>query len=249
MKKLLKGLGVGLFWLALWECAYLAVGKSILVPSPGEVASVLAGLCLEPKFWAAAFLSLWRVTAGFVLGVAAGGGLAVLTAVWPPASALLRPMIAVIRATPVASFIILALVWLKTGQVPAFTAFLIVLPLVWANVEKGIASADPALLEMASAYKMPPWTRLTKLWLPSVRPYLESAAITGLGMAWKAGVAAEVIVMPKNSIGSALHDAKIYLDTPGLFAWTLVVIALSMALERILLFAAAKGRGRAHAEA
>jgi len=248
MKRFLRALLAAAFWLAVWECAYLAVGKSILVPSPAEVAAVLWQLAAEPVFWLSAVKSLARVVAGFALGVVLGAGLAVATSASALVSALFRPVVAVIRATPVASFIILALVWLRTGQIPAFTSMLIVLPVVWANVSEGIASADPQLLEMARAYKMSRAAKFKDLWFPCVRPYLESAATTGLGMAWKAGIAAEVIVSPKNSIGAALYDSKIYLDTPGLFAWTLVVIALSMLLEYLLRKAASFGRRRAHAE-
>ena len=57
---------------------------------------------------------------------------------------------------------------------------------------------------------------------------------TGLGFAWKAGVAAEVIANTKMSIGAQIYDSKIYLDTLNLFSWTIVIIALSILLEKVV---------------
>ena len=248
MKALGKGFLTAIFWLAVWQCAHMAVDNSLLVPSPAQVAVKLAELAGERSFWLSSVMSLCRVVTGFLLGAAAGAVLAVLTGISSAADALLRPLIAVIRATPVASFIILALVWLKSGHIPSFTAMLIVLPLVWANVTKGIAAMDRGLLEMTEAFGMRPWAKLTGLWAPMVRPYFDAAAVTGLGMAWKAGIAAEVIVSARDSIGAAISDSKVYLDIPGLFAWTLVVIALSMLLEKLLEAVTKRKGGAAGAE-
>ena len=57
---------------------------------------------------------------------------------------------------------------------------------------------------------------------------------TAIGLAWKSGVAAEVLCLPKAAIGTQVYYSKIYLETPSLFAWTAVVIVLSMLLERIV---------------
>ena len=46
-------------------------------------------------------------------------------------------------------------------------------------------------------------------------------------------IAAEVLGRPARAIGSQIYDSKIYLETPDLFAWTLVVILLSVLLERL----------------
>ena len=147
---------------------------------------------------------------------------------------LLRPAMSVIKTAPVASFIILALVWLSGRFVPVLTAALIVLPLVWSNVHTGLRGCDRLLAEAAAAFKMPPGRRLLFLYLPSVLPYLSSAVCTGMGMAWKAGIAAEILCTPKAAIGSELYMSKIYFDTPALFAWTSVVIALSALIEALL---------------
>ena len=165
------------------------------------------------------------------------GQLAVLTVRFRAADVLLSPLLKIVRAAPVASFIILALVWIRTNTLPAFIAFLMVVPVVWGNVEKGIRETDAGLLEMAKVYRLGWWKTLVRVRIPSVMPYFLAAATTGLGFAWKSGIAAEVICRPAMSIGRQLQDAKVYLETPEVFAWTAVVVALSMVLEKGLLLA------------
>ena len=146
----------------------------------------------------------------------------------------LTPAAKVIRATPVASFIILLFVFAAKNHIPVITVFLMVLPVVWANVYEGIKGTDRKLLDMASVFHLKPGTVLGKIYVPQILPFFTAAVKTGIGLAWKAGIAAEVIVNPKYGIGSALHDSKVYLETTDLFAWTVVIIIISMILEKIL---------------
>ena len=140
-----------------------------------------------------------------------------------------------VKSTPVASFIILALIWLGRGILPAFISGLMVLPVVWANVSAGIAAQDPQLLELAKVYSFPRERVLRRITIPTVLPYFRSALSSALGLGWKAGIAAEVLTVPQNSIGKMIYESKLYLETTSLFAWTLTVILLSLVIERILL--------------
>lgn len=234
MKKAIRGVLIACAWLMLWALAARIVDKPLLLPGPLLTVRTLLGLVITADFWLSAGLTLLRVAAGFAFSVIVGGLLGVFCAFSEPARAFLTPLKRVLRATPVTSFIILVLLWLRTGAVPAFIAFLMVTPMIWENVETGIRKTDPALLEMARAYRLSGMKKAGEIYWPSVQPYLTSAATTGLGFAWKSGVAAEVIARPVNAIGSKLQDAKVYLETPELFAWTAVVVLLSMLLELVL---------------
>ncbi len=235
MKKTLKYIFIAAIWLGIWQVLASAVVKEeILLPDVPRVASALYELAGKSGFWKSVLYSLVRITAGFSAGTLAGIVLAALTSFFPAVRTFFSPVMSIIKATPVASFIILALVWLKSGNVPVFTSFLIVLPVVWANVATGISSTDAALLEMAHAFRMKPGKMLTKIYIPSARPYFSAAVKTGIGMAWKAGIAAEVICTPLNSIGGGIYNSKVYLDTPSLFAWTVAVVVLSIVLEKLL---------------
>jgi len=207
------------------------VGRQLLLPAPYVVLSNLRALVITPVFWQTALVSLARIFAGLLAGIALGTLLGVLTTAFRWADLLLSPAVKVVRATPVASFIILVLLWVESGRVPGVMSALMVLPVVWGNVSAGIRKTDPLLLELCSAYRFGAAKKLRLLYIPSVLPYFVSACNTSLGLAWKAGVAAEVLCLPRLAIGTRLYYSKLYLETPALFAWTLVVVALSFLVE------------------
>lgn len=221
-------------WLSIWVLLYRLVGQDVLLASPAQVIHTLARLVVTSEFWLSVGNSLLRVLMGFLLAVAVGSGLAVFTSFVPAARAFLVPAISIIKATPVASFIILALIWLHSDRVSIFIAFLMVLPIIWTNVAQGIAKTDQDLLEMARVFRFSRLKTLRFIYLPSVMPYFMAACMTGMGFAWKAGIAAEVLGVPRQSIGEHLYHAKIYLETSELFAWTAVVVVLSVLVEYVL---------------
>lgn len=224
---------VAAFWLIIWELLSLAAGKKVLLPSPVAVLMQLSQLVVTKSFWMSCGASLIRICSGLLCGAVAGTLVAVTCIRSKAVSALVSPVLSVVRATPVASFIILALVWLGRGRVPAFTSFLMVLPIMSSSVIIAIHGVDKQLLEMMRALDVPNRKILTKLYIPSVLPSFAGGFKTSLGLAWKAGVAAEVLCTPKYSIGTSLYESKIYLETAELFAWTATVIVLSMILEHM----------------
>lgn len=233
------------FWLGVWQVAYLAVGQDLLLASPGQVVSYLLRE-MDAVFFQCVGMTLVRTAAAYGLGIALGGALAVVSHAVPLAGMLIRPALTVVRATPVASFIILALVWLSAGAVPVLAGVLMVTPLVYANVSQGIDAADERLLEMARMFG---W-RSGKIWrrvlLPSAKGPFLAACEAGVGMCFKATIAAEVIGVPRAAMGTQLYQAKIYLETDGLMAWTVAVIVLSMAAERLLRGAFERRKQRVH---
>ncbi len=230
------GLLVVIFWIMTWGIASLSVGQELLIPSPQVVFGRLAVLLSSKPFYVTVLASMGRIMAGFLLAVAAGILLSVLTETVPFFKRLFAPLVGMIKATPVASFIILALVWLNSEGVVTFVSFLMVLPLVWGNLSQGIRTTDRDLLEMGRMYHFSRWKIIRYVYIPAVMPHFISAITTGIGFAWKSGIAAEVLGTPKGSVGQALYEAKIYLETPDLFAWTLVVIVLSLIIERGVLW-------------
>lgn len=232
------------FWTAVWYIAASKVGQDLVLPGPVSVLRTLADLCAKPAFWQAAFLTLLRVFGGFAAGVVIGTVLAALTSTSEIFDALFSPVIKIMRAVPVASFIILALLWIGKDNVPAFVAALIVIPVVWGAVCTAISETDKQLLEMAQAYHFGTFGTLRYVYIPSVLPSWLSSVVTTLGLAWKSGVAAEVLCLPKMSIGTQLYYSKIYLETPSLFAWTAVVLVLSFILEYAFKQAVKGGTGK-----
>ena len=226
------------FWLGVWQFGAWLIdlsmngrGNELLLPYPMTVAKTLLNLARTSHFWLSTGYSLGRIVAGMILGTLLGLLLAALTCFSPLADELLSPAIKVIRATPVASFILLVLLWVYRDWVPVVIAALMVLPVVWGNVSRGIRETDPQLLELARAYRFYRQKTIRLIYLPSLQPYLLSAVTTSMGLAWKSGAAAEILCLPKLSIGTQIYNTKYYFEVPELFAWTACVVTLSMLME------------------
>ena len=233
--KIIRRIIFAFIWLGIWQMIYLTVNKEILIVSPFHVVKRLWELCSESGFWLTVAGSIFKIMLGFFAALAAGSLLAWLTSASEAVYEFIYPVISIVKATPVASFIILALVWLKSFRIPSFIAFLIVLPVVWSNISQGIKNTDSKLLDMSKVFGFNFMKKVKLIYLPSVKPSIISAFTTGIGMAWKAGIAAEVLAKPINSIGGEIYNAKVYLETADLFAWTAVVIILSVIIEKLLM--------------
>lgn len=235
MKKKLIAAGAVIFWLAVWELAAVLVGKSVLLASPFEVVRRLAALIPESGFWQSVFFTAGCVLLGFFLGTAVGVLFAAAAGKLPWAERLLAPLISCVKSIPVASFTILALIWISSRNLSVLVSFLIAVPIVYSNLLEGIRSLDRGLSEMAELFRIPPLRRLVGVYLSQLLPYFRSAARLAIGLCWKSGVAAEVIGVPNGSIGERLYSSKIYLETADLFAWTIVVILVSLLCEKLFL--------------
>ena len=217
-----------LFWIVFWQGICILHPMPLFLPSPAAVAGRLSELYAEPDFWLSLAGSSGKILCGLFLGFIAGtaaGGISVRsrTAQW-----LLEPLAAGIRSIPVVSLIILLLISFSSRNLSIAIVFLIVFPVFYDAFRAGVNSQDRKLLEMADHYGVSGWKRFRYLTLPAAAPFLCSAGETAAGLSWKAGAAAEVIGMPARSIGAHLQQAKLYLDTPALFAWTIMLVLLSM---------------------
>ncbi len=230
-KKVFRWILPILFWIAVWEIAAWRVGNVLLFPNPRVVLRTLWELMKTEAFYNAVRRSLWNVLSGILGAIVFGILLAVVSHRFGFIRALLFPFMTVVKATPVASFIVLLLIWIGSAKVPSVITFLIVLPVVWTNLDEGLQRQDEKLLQVAQIYGFSAFKKLRLLTVPSVKPYFVSACRTSLGLAWKAGIAAEIIAMPRGSIGTSIGKAKQYLNTEEMFAWTLTVIVLSLLLE------------------
>ena len=223
------------FWLIVWQIAAAWLKQEILLPSPVSTFVRLFELVQELSFWQAILFSFVRIIGGFLLACICGVLFAMLSARFSLFEQLISPLITTIKAVPVASFIILTLIWISSKNLSVFIAFLIVLPVIYTSTLEGILHTDHKLLEMAHIFKIPFSRRLRFIYTPEVLPFFRAACSVSLGLCWKAGTAAEVIGIPSGSIGEKLYQAKIFFDTSDLFAWTFVIIFVSIAFEKLFL--------------
>ena len=234
-KKLLKYLGVLAFWMLVWKAASLLVGENLrlFLPPPEQVALRLCSLLGEGAFWSAVGATLLRIFLGFVLGAVGGVLCGLLTANSSVADALLSPVMKLVRAVPVVSFIILAFLFIHVDHLPVFISCLMVLPLVWQTTHDGLRRTDRALLEMAGVYRIGFWKTLLYIRFPGAMPGIITGCVSALGLAWKSGVAAEVLCTPELSMGHAIYAAKANLAFDEVYAVTLTIVLLSLGLEAL----------------
>ena len=228
------------FWLVVWQLAAMALRAAyphgeLLLASPVNVLLRLGQLAVTAAFWRTVAWSAIRIFGGFLLATVLAVALAALAAWKQWLRGLMAPLVAAVKTVPVASFIILALVWLNSQSLSLFISALMVFPPVYLNVLEGIGHTDRQLLEMARVFRVPVSRQLRGIYLPAVLPYFRSAVSLGLGLCWKSGAAAEVIGLPAGSIGEALYTAKVYFQTGDLFAWTAVIVTVSVIFERLFL--------------
>lgn len=237
-----------LFWVGLWWLIAAIFRKPLLLPTPAAVAKTLGQLMLTEKFWLTVLLSLFRISVGILLALVAGTLLALLTVKSPLCHHLFSPLLTLFKATPVASVIFLVLLWVGRERVPLFIAFVMALPIVWSNVREGLLQTDKRLLEMAQVFRLTEKQKLRYIRIPSLYPYFLAACRSAIALAWKAGIAAEVLCAPRLSIGTQIFEGKQYLLTNELFAWTLVVILISAGIEWGALALLARAQKSKHRE-
>ena len=222
--------------ICVWQFASMWLKQEILLASPVSVIKRLAELVVMADFWKSVAFSFGRIVLGFSLALILGTVLAALSSGFWIAEVLMEPLVMVIKATPVASFIILCLIWIPSRNLSVFISFLMVFPVVYTNILEGIRQTDKQILEMADSFGAGIGKKIQFVYLSQVMPYAATACKLGLGLCWKAGIAAEVIGIPAGSIGEKLYKAKVYLETPDLFAWTIVIIVVSVGFEKAFMF-------------
>lgn len=226
-----------IFALLIWQTAAVAVDQSILLVSPVDVALRMTTIWQVEGFASSIWFSFYHIAGGFLLALVSGILLAALSGRFKWVETAFWPFMITVKTVPVASFVVICLIWLSAQNLSVFISFLIVLPVVYGNVLQGIKSEDGKMLEVAEVFRMPMLRRILYIHMPQLKPFILSACATALGMSWKAGIAAEIIGTPDGSIGKQLYYAKIYLDTDDLLCWTVIIVIVSVAFEKLFMLA------------
>ncbi len=229
-----KKLLIALSWLLIWELMSRLAGLPFLLPGPLTTFQKMTEMWRKGFFWSSIAGSLLRVLLGFTLSLVIGTFLAIVCGRFSIADEFFSPIKSIFRSTPISSFIILVLLWLSVDATPVLIVFIAVMPIVWQDVYQGIRQTSAELLEMGRIYRFSKKDLIIHIYIPSIAPYFYSACASGIGFAWKSCIAAEVIARPVQSIGKNLQDAKVYLLTEELFAWTVTVVLISIGLEALM---------------
>ncbi|MCL2499762.1 MAG: ABC transporter permease subunit [Defluviitaleaceae bacterium] len=232
-----------LFWLLVWEAAAAWIGSTVILVPPRLAFARLFTLAQTAGFWLSIGTSMRRIMLGFLLALGAGVIIAVGASVSKIFKHLMLPFINVLNAMPLASFALMVLFLFGSRNLSIVVPFIMVMPIVFHNVYKGITNTDPKLLEMARVFDVPFWKRVYYIYAKSIMPYLLSAASIGIGFAWKSGISAELIGNASGTIGRELHSARNFFLMVDLYAWTIAIVLLSYAIDRAFRFIYEKWKG------
>ena len=225
---------VALFWLSLWIAAAMIVNNPLILPTPLETLLRLLALAGEVEFWKFTGLSILRVFIGIVIAIPAAWLSAALCSVSKTVNALFSPAVTLMKSTPVVSFILIAIFLVDRRVIPSAITFMMVFPVLFENISEGISQASRELLEMARVFGVSWFMKVARIYIPAVKPFFLSALTTSVGLAVKAGIAAEVVAYIPDSIGKRLSDAKSYMEPADLLAWTVVIITISLLIEKVV---------------
>ncbi|MGN1163879.1 MAG: ABC transporter permease [Candidatus Ornithospirochaeta sp.] len=224
-----------LFWILVWWLLSIAVGEKLFLPSPLDVVESLSKMSGTKDFWASISFSSSRIVCSYLLSFFLALVLGTLGGIWDVFDMFLSPLVKAMRSIPVASIVILALVWVKSRNLSVVVSVLVVFPILYESVSSGVRNTPSSLLEAAEVYRIRGWRKIRYIMAPSVFPYIVNGTRASLGLCWKSAVAAEVIGLPSSSVGARLYESKVYLLTADLFAWTVVIVAFASLFEKCAL--------------
>lgn len=239
-KKVLTSLAVLIFWLMIWQAASMAVSNDLLLPSPIYTAKRMIELATASEFYLFTALSLLRIFAGIIAAITLSLPISAICSKFKVADRVFAPAVILMKSTPVVSFILIAIFLVDRSLIPTIITFMMVFPVLYENLREGIRCTSGELIEMSSVFGISWVLRIKRIYLPAIKPFFYSAIYTSVGLAVKAGVAAEVIAYIPLSIGKELSDAKSYMEPADIFAWTAVIIVLSLVIEKLLRFVVSK---------
>lgn len=236
MKAVAAAGAVAAFWLAVWMLVAALVAQPLILPGPGAVALALLRLACDGGTWAILVGSGARILGGLALAAVCGGVLAGISSRSRAFARLVAPALSFVKATPVACVVVLLLIWLGSARVSIAAVFLMALPGVYFSLAEGLAQVDKPLEQMFRLHGVRGWRLFCAHTWREVLPFVLSCARAVIGMSWKAGVAAELIGMAVGTVGERIYQAKLLIETADLLAWTVLVVAVSWACERVLVW-------------
>lgn len=220
-------------WVCIWQLVSSIINETLFLPSPIETIVALIELTKTSTFYMSVLNTFLRVMAGLAFAIILGISFGVLSTKNKISNTFIEPLVSAVKSIPVMSFILIALLYLNSNYVPILVCVMLCFPIIYTNTQKGIFSIDKKLIEMATLHKVSKIKIFTHIKLPAIMPFLLSSVLISIGFSWKSVVTAEVLSAPLHSIGYNLYTSKLYLDTESLFAWTLVIVILSILIERL----------------
>ncbi|MBS4873628.1 ATP-binding cassette domain-containing protein [Atopobium minutum] len=241
--KVLSRIGAIMLWLIVWLLIALAVDNDLILVSPFVALARLGRIVCSAAFASAVGFSFVRIVLGFSVGFAAAFALGIGAAHSRLLKTVLEPAVLALKSTPIVCIIVLLLMWVGSKGVSALAVFLVVFPAIYLATLQGMESSSDDLQRLLEVFGVASARQFLADGYQQVLPYLIAASKHACGMAWKAGVAAELIGTPTGSMGYFIYQAKVLFEVGDVFAWTIAVVALSWLGEKCFVWLLAQSGG------
>jgi len=223
-----------LLFIAFWDMGNQIYGDLVL-PSPLETFQTLFAMLQDEAVIEEIKITLYRASVGFSISLVFGSALGLIAGFFATASMMSRPIVTILVGVPPIAWIVLAMIWFGMGdETVIFTVVVASFPIVFVGALQGTRTLDGDLKEMADSFALPWHMKFFDVYFPHLFSYLFPAWVSGLGMAWKIVIMAELLAT-SDGMGASLAIARSQLDTPTALAIVVIMIASLMFIEYIVL--------------
>jgi NitT/TauT family transport system permease protein len=208
---------------------------SFVLPGPAKVFIAIGDLLHSTTFVHDVGATMSRVFSGFLIAAWVGTLLGLILGSNRTMANFFEPVLAVFNTVSSAIWAIFAIIWFGISDTTTvFVVFMTTFPLILTNVWQGTLSVDRQYVELAQSFRMSQPLILLKIYLPSILPYFFSGARLAFGFGWRVSLVAETLGA-SDGIGYRLRQAADLVQSDKVFAWTLLLVVLMLALEAGLL--------------
>lgn len=220
-----------LLFVAVWEVISRIIGNDLIFPGIPSIFKAFIDIIKGKEFLLIVFHTLKRTAVSVGISLIIGILCSILSYNYKFFYILFFPFFSFLKSIPTIAVIILVLIWSNVEVVPIITGIMILLPLIYENILGGIDSIDRDLLKMADIYKVAKIDILKGIYIPGVYYFSSSGIPALIALTLKVVIAGEVLSQGSLSIGGEIFMGKMYLESPSIFAWIIIVILINFFLD------------------
>lgn len=226
-------LGLILFF-TIWQVLAIYLDANTIIPGLAEIFIILTNLIYKKTFLLAVVSTIGKVVVALSLTLLIGIPLGVLLGINSKLYDMFRPIIMIIQAVPVISWLTLVIfAWGIGFKGPIFITFLSLFPIALLTTISGVRNLDNNLLEMATLYRVPGWLIIKDIYLGSLVPFIVAILDVTLGQAWKVILVSEYLC-GNSGLGVLILAARYEVNPPKVWALTFLAVLLGLLTERLV---------------
>ena len=222
--------------LFLWHMFAWFENNEFILPFPSHVLAYMGNQLQYQSFYETAFISCLRAIIGLSVSLIVALFFAYISYRKPVVKDLLYPVILLTRSIPNISYILIVLILFSRHIAVIIVLFLILFPVLYSSFYTGFQEIGKRYHTVMALYPDTEVVFLKRVYLPLLKPIFQSSISSGISLAFKVCVMAEILGGMQQGIGRQLNLCRLNFDMIGLFAWTGWMILLLILMDCIIRF-------------